>query len=398
MDYSNDWLLALKSEYVRRNGKEPVFISDWDISNTNAKYPVSIIQSSLDKAKQSVYKYLFADEQLESKERIHHLLKSNDVESNINNITLTVSATASLYLTLLSLHKKKIKRYLVFTPVYYSILDTLNDMGANVTYFPLVDKNNFQVDLQKLLEIIRDKQIEAIIFCDPIYCGGIEIPIEVYDFMSNISNEYGIWIICDYTLGGMEWNNDFFPQLSYSKINTFLSTSYSVFIDSISKRLLVNGLKISVVIGPPAFIKDLENYAAQVYGGFSSLQIEFLKDIYLPSNANDISSIIHSNVLVMKNNHEKLYAMLKDTEYEIYPTNSGYFSMIVHRELKLKDVDSKKAIESFLLEEHVLAFPSFHFSFDDENKFGFRVNVFMDLASTIPALEKCIRKNVKRLH
>jgi aspartate/methionine/tyrosine aminotransferase len=266
-------------EYVKRNNKEPVFISDWDVINTDAKYPTSIIKSSLNKSEQSACKYLFADEQVESKESILYLLKSNDVKANIDNITLTISATASLYLTLLSLHKKKIKRFLVFTPVYYSILDTLNDIQATITYFPLVDKNNFQVDLKKLSEIINEQQIEAILFCDPIYSGGIEIPKGVFDFLSKISNERQIWIICDYTLGGLEWSNGSFPQFSYAKIMILLSTPYSIFIDSISKRLLVNGIKISVVIGPPSLILEIENYAAQVYGGFSSPQIEFLKDL-----------------------------------------------------------------------------------------------------------------------
>jgi hypothetical protein len=100
----------------------------------------------------------------------------------------------------------------------------------------------------------------------------------------------------------------------------------------------------------------------------------------------------------MKNNHEKLSSVLKDTQYEIYPANSAYFTMIVHKELKLREVDSRTIIKSFLFEEGLLAFPSFHFSFHDENKFGFRVNVFRDLILTIPALEKCIRKDIKRLH
>jgi aspartate/methionine/tyrosine aminotransferase len=338
---------------------------------------------------------LYADEQIECREKNLGLLNSNNLTVKNSNVTLTVSATASLYLTILSLKKKNIKRFLVFTPVYYTILDTLKDIDAQIVYFPLIDKENFSVNFSKLEEIIIDQEIEAIFFVDPIYSGGIEILNETYRFLSEISVRKNIWLICDYTLGGLEWNKKTFDPFPYEKLKELFKSERFIFIDSVSKRLLINGLKISTVIGSPEIISEIENYASQVYGGFSAPQIEFLNDIYSLKNTAELSLMIKSNVDVMKNNYELLNSMLIGTQYNLYRANSAYFTMIAHKEKSTEEVNAKNIIKNFLFEENMLAFPSFHFSFHPSNKFAFRVNVFRDLSTAMSPLESCIRKDVK---
>ena len=395
MDYSSDWVLSLNNEFVSRNQRKPHFISDWDISNTLAQFPNTMIEQSLLRSQKSSFNYLFADEQVENKLQMVELFKANGVHIDIGKITMNSSATASLYLSLLSLSKRGIKRFLVFTPVYYTILDTLRDLNTSIIYFPLYDSNEFKVDLAQIEEIVSTQEIDAIVFSDPIYSGGIEISENIFEFLAELSAKRGTWILCDQTLGGLEWRNVSFSQIAYSKISALLKTERFIFIDSISKRLLVNGLKISVVISSPDMILEIENLASQVCGGFNSAQMEFLKELYSPSNSAELSEIMRKNVAVMKDNHQKLSSVLSNTQYGIYEANSGYFTMIRHNEYKLEELDTKQIITKFLWEEELLAFPSSNFSFHKQNRFAFRVNVMIDLDPMILALENCIRKNVK---
>ena len=395
MDYSSDWLLAITAKYRELHQKEPIFISDWDVLNNKSSYPEQLLIDALENSKKTSYKYLFADEQIDVKERIQSILRNGQTGIEREQITLTISATASLYLTILSLNKRGVRRFLVFTPVYYTVLDTLKDISVDIIYFPLFDHDSFNINFSDLEEVVCNQEIECIFFVDPIYSGGIEIQPSVYDFLVTLTEKYNVWIICDYTLGGLEWNQSTYGLFPFEKIKSLNNSSRFIFIDSISKRLLVNGLKISIVIGCPDLILEIENYASQVYGGFSSTQIEFAKEVYSLQNELELSNFIKHNVQIMKNNFETLEAILINTNYTLLPANSAYFTMISHNVLKTCEINAKEIIKRFLFEENLLAFPSFHFSFHPSNKFAFRVNILKDLTTSLDPLNKCIRKDVK---
>lgn len=125
MDYSSDWLLSLVDQYEKERGKNYVFLSDWNISSQDIKYPKRIINIAADEAKNTSSPYSFAEDQTDKKELIIRFLETLNIYLSKERIAIVGSATAGLYASILSLLKKGVSRFLLATPAYYTILDTL---------------------------------------------------------------------------------------------------------------------------------------------------------------------------------------------------------------------------------------------------------------------------------
>jgi len=398
MDYSNDWLVSLIEDYKKIKQKSPLFISDWDTIHAEAKYPYNQIEKALNIPLNETLKYVSPDEQSVLKKTLAKELNAKGINLKSNNIAITVSPTASIYITLNLLIKAGIKRFLVLTPTYYTVLDTLISQNASIVYFHLRDLNNFLIDINAITETMAEQDIQAIVLSDPIYCCGIEVSIDIYDKLLKICFARDAWLIIDYALGGLDWDELHRSKNYVLKLNAAGTYKRTVLIESTAKRLLVNGLKSSIVITNIDLVAEIESLSCQVYGGFSLPQISLLEDLYSNKNEKEVSQIIENNVGIAKSNFQILTAFLLNTEFKLYTSNSGYFTMIIHKEYKIKEVDSKAIIKSYLFEEDLLAFPSFHFSIYEDNRFGFRVNLLQDLSRFIGPLENCIRKNLKALH
>ena len=396
MEYSSDWLLHILNDHKKKfPDREIHFISDWDAIDHHAQYPYELIRNSLVASNTDVLSYSFSDEQVETKE---FLLSNLELRPYVSaeNLAITISATASIFLSLASLVKRGVKKFLVFTPVYYSVIDTLKDFGAQSLLFNLLDKDDFHFDISHIKRIISDNKIEAIILTDPIYSAGIEIPLHIFDELIQLCNQLNCWIICDSTLSGLGWGkNDFF---NLSKIISIAKAENFIFIESISKRLLINGIKNSLILASENIAFEIEDYASQVYGGFCIPQIQLLRALYDQTNRPDIVSIFEHNRQTIKDNYTLVETFLSNTAYTLYPMNSGYFTMIAHKEYKLKDIDSNGLILNFLSKHDTFALPSSHFSFSEENLFGFRINLLRAPIPFLSALDKCIRENVELLH
>jgi bifunctional pyridoxal-dependent enzyme with beta-cystathionase and maltose regulon repressor activities len=396
MDYSNAWLLKLQNRYIQENNKNPMFISDWDISNGKANFPDVLIQKALAIPAKDALKYIFSEDLTDLKLKIKQLYKSSGFDLMDTGISIVASPTTALYITIQTLSKLGVKKILVFTPVYYSLIDSLKDLGISIIYYHLNDVDNFSIDFNKLRETIEEQEVEAIVISDPIYSCGIGISATDYGNLIEMSSSFSVWLLVDYALGGMSWQEGSDEPFIKSK----MASTYSkcILIESITKRLVINGLKSCLIFSNQQITDQIEIHGSQVYGGLTLPQITLLKEIYELDRFSDVIAIIKRNIEVVQDNYKMLKAFLLDSDFNLYSSNSGYFSMIVHKTLRIKDVDSKTMISRYLFEEGILAFPSFHFSLYKQNHFGFRINLLQDLLPFFDPLSNCIRKNMELLN
>ena len=394
IDYSSKWIFELIEDFTKA-GKNYYFVSDWNVDEDFVNYPKNLIDLSAENAKGGSLKYSFVEMQNELQFLIQFLLKNNDLNFETSSITVVGSATAALYATILSLHKINVSKFLVFTPIYYSILETLMDINADIYYFHLNDNDTFHIDFEVLLKVIDQHQIQAIIITDPLYSCGIGIPFDDIERLSLLCKEKDCWIINDSSLSGLFWNKAHQDIISIDKIKTISVTDKFIFIDSLSKKLLINGVKSALIIGRSDLIESIQTYINQFYGGFTSMQITLFKELYQPYNKTHIEGILNTNVRNIKNNFELLESTLRGSEYMAYPSNTGFFTIIAHKNLTMREIDSKAIIKQFLQQENVFALPSFYFCLNQDNKFGFRVNLLLNPHQSMPAIRKCISIDIK---
>lgn len=88
---------------------------------------------------------------------------SNYCNCNINNIIVTNGATELISLCIKTLAPKNA---IIISPSYSEYERELKKINCNIIYFDLKEKDNFLLNVDKLLKIIDDK-IDLIILCNP---------------------------------------------------------------------------------------------------------------------------------------------------------------------------------------------------------------------------------------
>lgn len=394
MQSQSDWILALLQKYKQETSNNPVFISDWDTLNDKAEYPRQFIRNSLDIDVQNTFIYSFSDEQ----EAIKALITAQLDNITAEHVAITISATAAIYLSLLSLYRSGIKCFVVLTPVYYSIIETLNELGLEIHYFDLTDQNNFKLDIEQIRSLIKTVRANALVINDPIYCVGKAISSEVLNQLVETCNQNNCLLFLDSTLSGLEWNNSQPGILDKHKLAIITNADRYIMVDSLTKRLLVNGLKHAVVFACPGLINLIEDTASRVYGGFCYPQLQFMTELYDPENTKEVLGILQHNRNLIKSNYELLTVFLYDTPYQLYPSGSGYFTMIAHREYLCRDVDKNSQVETYLYKYNTFLLPPAYFNFSPLNHFSLRVNLLKDPSAYFSALGECVWEKVKLFH
>ncbi len=133
IDYE-DWIFEELKIYKSKYSKTPFFISSWDCDSDLVVYPNKIISQSSEIAKDEFH-YKFSEDLEFTKETLKNYYCTSNRDWHLNNFSLGINSTNSIYLALSALIKKGKKRFLLVTPIYYSIIDTLLDFSRDITFF-----------------------------------------------------------------------------------------------------------------------------------------------------------------------------------------------------------------------------------------------------------------------
>ena len=399
MEHSDKWLVKEYLTYERQKHKQPIFISDWDSDFDNLILPKNLVHKALKETLKNFHKYAYIDTDTEEKEYIINYLNQYAERKFIyENIAISSNSTNAIYLSILALNRINVKRFLVLTPTYYTVLETLNQLSSSIIYYHLSDKDSFNINLEVLVDILRGQFIEAIIITDPVYSAGIEIPNIVYDKICEICVELNIWFVCDYTLGGMTWHSTKIELMNFSKFNIISKALKFLYIESIPKKMFLNGIKHTTIISSPEIISIIEDITFSITGGLCSTQVNLYKEIYKYENHKLLLNIIKKNIDFANNNFNLLRTSLIGTNFSLYNTNSGYFTILYHKELVTKDLNIKLIVRDFLFQHDIYIYPTSILSYYKYNKFGFRINLMKNIKDYIPLVLKCINKNFDSLY
>jgi bifunctional pyridoxal-dependent enzyme with beta-cystathionase and maltose regulon repressor activities len=393
INYEN-WIYQELKNYELTNKTNPYFISSWDCDPKMVSYPKNIIANSFELDGMD-FSYKFSEDLIWVKERLlAHWLPNGGTSLSEDNISLGNNATSSIYLGLLALINQKKHRFLIITPSYYSIIDTLLDFDKNVSFYHLSDTDAFEVDTEEIRRIVRAQYIEVIVFADPVYCAGIELKESVYKSIIEISIEYGVTLFVDRTLGGLSWNNGKTLWVNDAKLDLLYKCHDFIFVSSEPKAFFLNDLKFSVIISSKKNIALIEDLASQVSGGLNKFQINLFLSFYSTKGTQELDDCRITNVSKITSNFKLLKSALYDTRFDLYPTNSGYFTMIYVKDRKLVTVDPKHLTRKLLYQHNILPLLGNYFNFFKDNQLSLRVNLMKDFKRVIPNLLNGLNENV----
>ncbi|APO45473.1 hypothetical protein BS614_16580 [Paenibacillus xylanexedens] len=377
---------------LHKINSETCFLSNWNKENNSLNFPPEIIKNAVNSSlDQSQNNYFFLDELQEAKKWfIHEALDNTNVNSNNFDFSISSNGTSSAYLLINLFHMKKKMKALLITPIYFTYIKVLQDLKVDTYYIEVLEEGKVTINLHKLEDIIIEYGINLLIMNDPLLGSGIKITKEMYIDIVNICKKHDVTLFIDFMYGGMEWN-----LRNLNVIDEFLLSLFDIYpeiiiIESISKRLFLNGIKNCLVYGSKENISLFERVSVHSLGSLVYSQVTLFKQLYDSNNRSTVLNTIKSNILFAMNNFELIKTLLMDTEYVISDCESGYFCLIGVPYSEIGNKNNMDIASKLIENINILTIPHDRYLFESQTHYYFRVNLSIEQSILIPALRKIV--------
>lgn len=378
-------LMEAQKDYNSSHKEKAIFLSDWDVELEKVIYPSFDFGTELH-SRSAIGNYHYWTDELNFKSHfrqyfqdVFHTALSND------SFLIGSNGSSSIMLSLMALKELGIDKILAFTPIYYSAIKLFDMLGYQMYRFDLEIENDFKISIERLEDEIIRNNIEAIYITDPIFSSGIEISEDTYNQISDLSQKYNIWIIIDYIYGGMDWTAN--SYIISNKINYIINkfNNYIV-IESIAKRLFINGVKTATVFSTPQIIKKISRLSIYTVGSMCCLQLHALRNIYDTANANAINDVIKENIAESYRRFNQILTFMRGKNCIISSCNCSYFFLMgIPYQYKIEDMDYAINI---LKQVGVLTVPHSRYLLSNNQYYIFRINLLINKQDLFDGIAK----------
>lgn len=362
-------------ELLNSTDRHTIFLSTWDKDICKNDIPFEMIKKSVSISINEINKYHYMDEMDEIKKYISNSIFHHDnLIISQNKMAIGTNGTASSYLVLRALSKRKPLRPLLFTPIYFSYIPSLKDFCNNIEFYQVFNSNEIYIDLCKVEQIIKTNQINLLVLNDPVFGCGISIKNDTYREIIYLCQKYGVTLIVDYIYGGMEW--DIERHYTHKYLLEEISKNKDVIlIDSMPKRLLINGIKSALIYGAPSLIYEIEKTSVYTVGCMVYSQISLLKELYCPKNKNTINNMIENSIICAKENYDLIKSLIINSNCLIDNCDSGYFALFKIPYSILKTTSNMFISKAILKKCNVLTIPHDRYLYFNKDYYCFRINL-----------------------
>lgn len=355
-------------ELLEMANNDTVFLSDWNKSYDILNFNIERLNM---KYKYHSYKnvYFFSDEFDELKHSYGPYINNKLVRLQPEQFAIVSNCTAASFLCLYYIMQKKEKiNSLILAPTYFSYIKILQDFHSSISFIDCYNNNNI---INQIIENIEKHKVNIIIVTEPLFGTGVSLPKEIYNEIGKICNDNDIYFLIDYSYGGMKWD-DYNCEQDIYFINL---TKYKnvILIESICKRIFLNGIKHGIIIADYDIIKAIEEISVYSFGCLSEQQILIYKQLYRLDNRDFIIDTINKNNMYYRNNYRLITTLLSDSQFHISSCDCGYFCLIGIP--KMKNVSSLSIAKKIINETNILTIPHDRYIFNCNKYYYFRVNL-----------------------
>lgn len=360
-----------------------IFLSNWDAELQTINIPNFDENNQLtDKCTIGSY-YYWTDELNYKLYYQKYFQRMFNIPLDKNNFIIGNNGSSSIMLSLMALKELGLNKVLAFTPIYFSALNLFELLNYHIYRFDLDIENDFSIDVKYLEQIIIKNNIEILFITDPIFSSGIEILPKTYASIFDVCKKHDIWIVIDYIYGGMSWSND--NYIIDDKI-AYIISNYSrhIIVESIAKRLFINGIKTATIFSESQIIKKIARLSICTVGSMCFMQLETLKNLYDFKNSNVLNTLIKENTTIASRRFNKILTLLQGKNCIISSCNCSYFFLLGIPYLKkMNDLDY--AID-ILNQTGVLTVPHSRYLLLNDKYYIFRINLLINESSLLEGI------------
>jgi aspartate/methionine/tyrosine aminotransferase len=365
-----------------------VFLSDWNKVDEVPGLDRALIINAFNEAENEANKYFFIDENDKLKIWFSKVFSETNIHNvNPNNFTVSSNGTATIFLILHILNTQDKLSVILLSPIYFTYVKLLKNLSAKIEFIQIIRDGELYLNYNELEKNIKTNKTNLIIINDPLFGSGVAFGYENYNVLIDICKKFKIKLLIDYIYGGMEWDypstiiNSFFIEKSV--VNPEI-----IFIESISKRIFLNGIKTSLVFAHPNIIKEFEISSVHTIGALTSPQISMFKQIYEPSNRESVLYTINNNINIARNNYTLLNSLLLGTDFKLSNCKSGYFCLL-YMPYKLFNSDNNMQIAEYLIDnKNVMTIPHDRYLHFSNTSYCFRINLTMNYSILLITVKK----------
>ncbi len=376
-------------EYTKQNHKSPFFISDWDSSTNIIFRPQIILEDSLKKSLDNMDKYFFIEDDF-GKDSVIKFFKNFNVVLDKNSFLIGPNASLMLTTALIALKDIGIKNILIILPVYFSIRQILRILDIKYiqygTIFP-----EYQLNFEEIKTLLQENPIDAIFITDPFYGSGINVSLNFYNMLINYLNETNVYLIVDYARGAMKWDYNTITHIfDFQLYNTLKKAKNYIFIESISKRIFVNGFKNSLLFSNYNIIQRIRKLGDCFIGSMSAGQMEFLNNLYSISNIASVNEMIKKNIITAQKHFELIKTLLLGTDISYTVPTDGNYVLIGIPKKRYENTADINIFKKILYDFNIYTLPQSLYTYEDINYYIFRVNLLLNIDILIIALQELL--------
>lgn len=150
------------------------------------------------------------------------------------------------------------KNALLLAPTFGEYEHAFTKSGAKVEHFYLSEQNNFQLDINVLIDTLKvNHDIDTICLCNPNNPTATMVNTYQLRQLANYCNDNGIWLIID------EAFNDFISDKEkYSFVQELQDDDSVIIIKSLTKYYAIPGLRLGMALLPNKyFVNTLIDYS-----------------------------------------------------------------------------------------------------------------------------------------
>lgn len=345
---------------------DSIQLSGWDLMD-NTVFDLAELDFLIPKTAEDYIKYTYP---IELKGLKDELIKRDRLKITKERLGIFPNATSIAY-SLLSYFRKMYRNVLIISPCYYAYSNILNHLSFNIFVSDFDNSKEFKRD-------VLSNNIELIIFTEPLFASDKYLLSDITSLLE-WGREENIEFIADCLYNNLNWGEDFTSFLSLYHL-VFKYDNLSI-IESLSKKIQLNGVKNAVLIAKSEIINYLEESFNYTSTPFSYSQLALLK-YYCEGEIDFFNRKIQKLKEKSQQNYQLLITLLAETEVIVDKINSGYFTVLNFPYKKINQIENEKtAVETsvnILKERNVFTIPHLRYHYKKEGYYSFRINLTLN--------------------
>lgn len=365
--------------WEKATGKTLFRISDWNSKPDEVTVPLRIINNAIEESIHSITYYAETEQIIRTSNDIQKgLVSGYDVAFAPHVRThLFGNTTQAIFGVMFAIRKIVTNPKILFIhPSYYSAMETSSLLGIPVIEMWRKRRDQFVIDIEKIDKIRKAQSINVIFLTDPVYSAGVCMCNEEWNVLVNYCEHEGIWIVLDMAFSGLSWLDDgvWIDRIKLMRANY----KKSILIDSPSKRLFINNIKIAVVFADVQIINALQEFQDSQLGNLAGLQLYLAKRLFEKQNKDELEVICKSNADRAYENFLYIQGIVSNSDHVFFEKPNGGFHALAFSINSIgENVDVMNTCQRWVTELETLAIPINDFRFDTSDEFGVRVNLMI---------------------